>query len=101
MYLSPSRFHLFLSLHFCLHPFISLFLSLSLSLSLLSAPAHLVDQPQELPLPITETQLPSDLFSVLFKCQDHPQPWQALLAHAIPLQHSLLPLLAASYKVNQ
>ena len=59
-----------------------------------------IEQLKELPAPIMAPNLPNDLFSVLFKCQDNAQPGQALLAHAIPLQHSLLPLLAASYEVS-
>jgi len=44
--------------------------------------------------------LPSDLFSVLFKCQSHERPWRSLLAHAIALQRPLLAVLAACYEVG-
>ena len=44
--------------------------------------------------------LPDDLFSVLFHCQDHPSPWQALLAYCIALQRPLLALLADCYPVQ-
>ena len=53
-----------------------------------------------LPLPITEKELPEDLLSVLFQCQDHTQPWRALLANSIVLQRPLLALLAACYTVS-
>ena len=49
---------------------------------------------------ITADDLPEDLFSVLFHCQDHTHPWKALLAYSIALERPLLALLAASYKVR-
>ena len=73
----------------------------SLRRSFLSA----VSLPQEreitfLPPPLEEESLPSDLFSVLFKCEAHDTPWRALLAHCIALQRPLLAILAACYKVG-
>ena len=50
---------------------------------------------------ISADDLPEDLFSVLFLCQDHTYPWKALLAYCIALERPLLALLAASYKVGQ
>ena len=54
------------------------------------------------PAALTEEDLPADLFSVLFQCQDHPQPsWRALLAYSIGLQRPLLALLASYYEVRE
>ena len=52
-----------------------------------------------LPPPISVKELPDDLFTVLFHCQDHTQPWKALLAYSTALQRPLLSLLAACYEV--
>ena len=51
-------------------------------------------------LPIAQDNLPDDFFTVLFHCQDHPHPWQALLAYCIALERPLLALLAGSYPVS-
>ena len=53
-----------------------------------------------LPPALEEESLPSDLFSVLFKCEGHDSPWRALLAHAVALQRPLLAILAACYEVS-
>lgn len=50
--------------------------------------------------PVSADSLPSDFFSVFFHCQDHPHPWQALLAYCIALERPLLSLLAGCYKVH-
>jgi len=55
---------------------------------------------RDLPPSLDEMDLPSDLFSVLFKCQSHERPWRSLLAHAIALQRPLLAVLAACYEVG-
>eukprot|EP00731_Ephydatia_muelleri_P024068 Em0016g339a len=55
---------------------------------------------EELPSPVGQIDLPEDLFSVLFKCEDLycEQQWRALLAYAIALQNPLLAIFAACYK---
>ena len=54
-----------------------------------------------LPPALEKESLPSDLFSVLFKCEGHDAPWRALLAHAVALQRPLLSILAACYEVRE
>ncbi|XP_019859323.1 PREDICTED: spatacsin-like [Amphimedon queenslandica] len=51
-----------------------------------------------LPPALTQEDLPSDLFSVLFQCQDHTSPWRALLAYSIGLERPLLAILASYYE---
>ena len=54
-----------------------------------------------MPPALTQEDLPSDLFSVLFQCQDHPSPWRALLAYGIGLERPLLAVLASYYEVGE
>ena len=66
----------------------------------LPSPSPLSGTPErDLPPALDEMDLPTDLFSVLFKCQSHESPWRSLLAHAIALQRPLLAILAACYEV--
>lgn len=53
-----------------------------------------------IPPALVESELPSDLFSAIFKSQSYECTWQALLAHGIALQRPLLAILAASYGVS-
>ena len=48
---------------------------------------------------LLESELPSDLFSAVFKSQMSHCAWQALLAYAITLQQPFLAILAGSYEV--
>lgn len=52
------------------------------------------------PPALLESELPTDLFSAIFKSQSYECTWRALLAHAIALQRPLLAILAASYEVS-
>ena len=68
-------------------------------------PLSAASPPQErevvfLPPTLEEESLPSDLFSVLFKCEAHDTPWRSLLVHAVALQRPLLAILAACYEVG-
>lgn len=53
------------------------------------------------PPAVLESELPTDLFSAIFKSQSHQEccAWRALLAHAVALQRPLLAVVAASYEV--
>ena len=55
--------------------------------------------PKIFPPALVEDELPSDLFSAIFKSDSHQCSWRALLAHAIALHRPLLAILAACYEV--
>ena len=53
------------------------------------------------PPAVVEGELPTDLFSALFKSQSQECAWRALLAYAIALQRPLLAVLAACHRVSE
>ena len=53
------------------------------------------------PVPLVANELPENLFDVLFACETHPEPWRALLAHAVALNRPLLAILASCYQVEK
>ena len=48
---------------------------------------------------LTADDIPGELFTVLFRCQQSPSSYQTMLAYAIPLQQPLLAILAACCEV--
>ena len=49
---------------------------------------------------LTADDVPAELFTVLFRCQQSPSSHQMMLAYAISLQQPLLAILAACCEVR-
>ena len=49
---------------------------------------------------LTSSDVPPDLFSILFKCHEEKVPYKSLLAHAVASRQPLLGILAACETVS-